>query len=84
MTNEVIRARMDDHCELEGDKVLHERKLTSIDWQYIFSHRFLTFSKIMKACNGKGSCVLYASNDVYGNPCPVYASKYIYIKYKCE
>ena len=43
-TNEVIRARMDDHYELEGDKVLHERKLTSIDWQYIFSHRFLTFS----------------------------------------
>ncbi|KAM7446414.1 hypothetical protein ABFA07_005257 [Porites harrisoni] len=41
-------------------------------------------SMIMKACNGKGSCVLYASNDVYGNPCPVYASKYIYIKYKCE
>ena len=44
MTNEVIRARMDNHCELEGDKVLHERKLTSIDWQYIFSYRFLTFS----------------------------------------
>ena len=44
MTNEVIRARMDNHCELEGDKVLHERKLTSIDWQYIFSHRFFTFS----------------------------------------
>lgn len=44
LTNEVIRARMDDHYELEGDKVLHERKLTSIDWQYIFSYRFLTFS----------------------------------------
>jgi len=36
--------RMDDHYELEGAKVLHERKLTSIDWQYILSHRFLTFS----------------------------------------
>ena len=23
LTNEVIRARMDDHYELEGDKVLH-------------------------------------------------------------
>lgn len=44
LTNEVIRARMDDHYKLEGDKVCHERKLTSIDWQYIFSHRFLTFS----------------------------------------
>ena len=44
MTNEVIRARMDNHCELVGDKVLHERKLTSIDWQHIFSRRFLTFS----------------------------------------
>ena len=44
MTNEVIRARMDNHCELVGDKVLQERKLTSIDWQHIFFHRFLTFS----------------------------------------
>lgn len=24
----LIRARMDDHYELEGDKVLHERKVT--------------------------------------------------------
>ena len=40
--------------------------------------------KIIKTCDGKESCVLYASNDIFGNPCPVYSSKYIHIKYSCE
>jgi len=39
--------------------------------------------KIKEACDGKASCELHASNDVFGNPCPVYASKYIEVKYTC-
>ncbi|CAH3142076.1 unnamed protein product, partial [Porites lobata] len=40
--------------------------------------------KIKRACDGKVSCELHASNDVYGNPCPVWSSKYIEVKYMCS
>ena len=48
------------------------------------SFLFLSRSKITRACDEKEHCNLYASNDVFGNPCPVISSKYIYIKYSCE
>ena len=39
-------------------------------------------SMIKKACNGKNSCQLNPSNEVYGNPCGGVV-KYIHVSYKC-
>ncbi|RMX49275.1 hypothetical protein pdam_00011226, partial [Pocillopora damicornis] len=40
-------------------------------------------AKIKEACDGKNTCKLHASNDVFGNPCPTWSSKYIQVKYQC-
>lgn len=54
--------------------------------EFLFLSKSFTFfnCKIKKACDGKDSCELDASNDVYGNPCAVVSSKYIHVKYKCS
>ena len=39
-------------------------------------------SMIKKACNGKNSCQLNPSSEVYGNPCEGVV-KYVHVSYKC-
>eukprot|EP00794_Sanderia_malayensis_P011287 gene11287-12468_t len=41
-----------------------------------------SLQKTKSACDGKHSCVLKASNGVYGDPC-IYVHKYLDVKYKC-
>jgi len=42
-----------------------------------------SMSVIANKCNGKNSCVIEASNTVFGNPCEG-TSKYVEILYLCE
>ena len=55
-----------------------------LEYEKLMFFLFFSRSKITRACDEKEHCNLYASNDVFGNPCPVISSKYIYIKYSCE
>jgi len=38
--------------------------------------------KIETSCNGKQSCLIYASNSVFGDPC-VYTYKYVNVSWTC-
>ncbi|XP_057292266.1 L-rhamnose-binding lectin CSL3-like [Hydractinia symbiolongicarpus] len=41
-----------------------------------------SFAKVSDVCNGRRSCSVYASNKVFGDPCPgVY--KYLAVRYTC-
>ena len=39
--------------------------------------------KVQETCQQKTSCVLYASNGIYGDPCPG-TFKYLLVEYRCE
>ncbi|KAJ7393818.1 hypothetical protein OS493_003484 [Desmophyllum pertusum] len=42
-----------------------------------------SFEKVSKTCNGRSSCLLKATDEEFGDPCP-YTSKYLAIRYECH
>uniref|UniRef100_A0A3P8PCJ2 SUEL-type lectin domain-containing protein n=1 Tax=Astatotilapia calliptera TaxID=8154 RepID=A0A3P8PCJ2_ASTCA len=40
-------------------------------------------TKVADSCNGKSSCIIEASNSVFGDPCPG-TYKYLEVAYDCD